>query len=44
MVDEAMQLMVTTALNLVPLWENCLGKDWQQQMTRERCLAIYRRM
>ena len=42
--DEAMQLMVTTALNLVPLWENCLGKDWQQQMTRERCLAIYRRM
>jgi 3-deoxy-alpha-D-manno-octulosonate 8-oxidase len=42
--DEAMQLMVTTALNLVPLCENCLGKDWQQQMTRERCLAIYRRM
>jgi 3-deoxy-alpha-D-manno-octulosonate 8-oxidase len=42
--DEAMQLMVTTALNLAPLWENCLGKDWQQLMTRERCLSIYRRM
>lgn len=42
--DEAMELMVTTALNLVPLWENCLGKDWQKLMTRERCLAIYRRM
>ena len=42
--DEAMQLMVTTALNLVPLWENCLGKDWQKLMTRERCLAIYQRM
>lgn len=42
--EEAMQLMVTTALNLVPLWENCLGKEWQQLMTRERCLSIYQRM
>ncbi|MGB3222155.1 MAG: iron-containing alcohol dehydrogenase family protein [Desulforhopalus sp.] len=41
---EALELMVTTALNLVPLWENCLGPDWQNQMTRERCLEIYRRM
>lgn len=42
--QEALELMVTTALNLVPLWENCLGPDWQNQMTRERCLEIYRRM
>jgi len=42
--DEAMQLMVTTALNLVPLWENCLGPDWQKLMTRERCLGIFKRM
>jgi 3-deoxy-alpha-D-manno-octulosonate 8-oxidase len=42
--EEAMQLMVTTALNLAPLWENCLGKEWQQLMTRERCLGIYQRM
>lgn len=42
--DKALDLMVTTALNLVPLWENCLGPDWQKQMTRERCLALYRRM
>jgi 3-deoxy-alpha-D-manno-octulosonate 8-oxidase len=41
---EALELMVTTALNLVPLWENCLGPDWQKKMTRERCLEIYRRM
>jgi 3-deoxy-alpha-D-manno-octulosonate 8-oxidase len=41
---EALELMVTTALNLVPLWENCLGPDWQNQMTRERCLELYRRM
>jgi 3-deoxy-alpha-D-manno-octulosonate 8-oxidase len=42
--DEAMQLMVTTALNLVPLWENCLGPDWQNLMTRERCLGLFKRM
>ncbi|EKD39219.1 MAG: hypothetical protein ACD_75C00473G0006, partial [uncultured bacterium] len=42
--DQALDLMVTTALNLAPLWENCLGPDWQKQMTRERCLALYRRM
>jgi len=39
-----LDLMVTTALNLVPLWENCLGADWQKKMTRERCLELYRRM
>lgn len=42
--QEAMQLMVTTALNLVPLWENCLGPDWQKLMTRERCLGLFKRM
>lgn len=41
---QALDLMVTTALNLVPLWENCLGTDWQEKMTRERCLALYTRM
>jgi len=42
--EDALQLMVTTALNLVPLWENCLGADWQKLMTRERCLYLYKRM
>jgi 3-deoxy-alpha-D-manno-octulosonate 8-oxidase len=42
--DQAMELMVTTALNLTPLWENCLGPDWQSKMTRQRCLDLYRRM
>jgi 3-deoxy-alpha-D-manno-octulosonate 8-oxidase len=42
--EEALELMVTTALNLVPLWENCLGPDWQKKMSRERCLELYRRM
>ena len=36
--------MVTTALGLVPLWENCLGPEWKNIMTRERTLEIYKRM
>ena len=40
----AMEKMVTTALGLVPLWENCLGPDWASIMTRERTMEMYRRM
>ncbi len=40
----AMDKMVTTALGLVPLWENCLGPDWATIMTRERTMELYRRM
>ena len=42
--EEQLELMVTTALNLVPLWENCLGPDWKNIMTRERCMGLYRKM
>ncbi len=42
--EEQLDLMVTTALNLVPLWENCLGADWQKLMPRERALELYKRM
>lgn len=42
--EQAMEKMVTTALNLVPLWENCLGPDWRNIMTRERAMEIYKRM
>lgn len=42
--DKAVDLMVTTALNLSPLWENCLGRNWAEIMTRDRCTALYRKM
>ncbi|KAB2887874.1 MAG: iron-containing alcohol dehydrogenase [Desulfobulbaceae bacterium] len=42
--QEQMEKMVTTALNLVPLWQNCLGPDWAKFMTRERAMGLYRRM
>ncbi len=42
--DASLDKMVTTALGLVPLWENCLGPNWEKIMTRERALEIYKRM
>ncbi|WP_028583956.1 iron-containing alcohol dehydrogenase family protein [Desulfogranum mediterraneum] len=41
---EELDTMATVALGLTPLWENCLGKGWEEQMTRERVLELYRRM
>lgn len=29
---------------MVPLWENCLGKDWQKIMTPERMRELYSKM
>jgi len=40
----SMEKMVTTALGLAPLWENCLGPDWAGIMTREKTRELYSRM
>lgn len=42
--EESMELMISTALNLDPLWENCLGPEWRKLMTRQRCRELYQRM
>lgn len=42
--DQALDTMANVALGLAPLWENCFGKDWQQIMTKERVLELYRKM
>ncbi|MBW2682772.1 MAG: iron-containing alcohol dehydrogenase, partial [Deltaproteobacteria bacterium] len=42
--DKALDLMVTTALGLVPLWENCLGPDWESLMSRGRTLELFKKM
>ncbi len=42
--DTGMNRMIDVALGLAPLWENALGPQWRQQMTRERIAALYRRM
>ncbi len=42
--DEQMEKMTSVALGLVPLWENCLGPDWQKLMPRERVRQLLARM
>lgn len=42
--DEEMENMITVALGLEPLWENCLGPDWRQLMTRERTRDLFLNM
>ncbi len=36
--------MIDVALTLEPLWENALGPDWKQHMTRDRIAALYAMM
>jgi 3-deoxy-alpha-D-manno-octulosonate 8-oxidase len=42
--EEQMNDMIRVALSLAPLWENALGKEWQQIMTPEKCRALYERL
>ena len=42
--DKEFDTMIDVALSLVPLWENALGKDWQQTITRKKLLTMYEKM
>lgn len=42
--DDKLEKMVDVALVLAPLWENALGPNWREQMTRDRIRDLYRRM
>jgi 3-deoxy-alpha-D-manno-octulosonate 8-oxidase len=42
--DEQFDTMINVSLGMAPLWENALGKDWQQQMTRDRLRALYEKL
>ncbi len=39
--DDQMETMITVALGLDPLWENCLGKDWKRIMTRDKARSLF---
>lgn len=39
--DEQFDAMINVSLGMKPLWENALGKDWEQIMTREKLRALY---
>jgi 3-deoxy-alpha-D-manno-octulosonate 8-oxidase len=42
--DAQMDTMIDVALGLAPLWENCLGKDWQALMTRDKVRSLFLKM
>lgn len=42
--EEQFDTMINVSLNMKPLWENALGKDWEKIMTRERLRKLYERL
>ncbi len=42
--DAQFDTMINVSLGMKPLWENALGKDWQQIMTREKLRALYEKL
>lgn len=41
---DQMETMISVALNLDPLWENCLGKEWKSIMTRDKARSLFEKM
>jgi 3-deoxy-alpha-D-manno-octulosonate 8-oxidase len=42
--DEQFNIMIDVALSLEPLWENAIGIDWKEIMTREKLRSMYELM
>ncbi|MCH9659828.1 MAG: 3-deoxy-manno-octulosonate cytidylyltransferase [Bacteroidetes bacterium] len=42
--DYQMETMIDIALSLVPLWENALGDNWEEIMTRDKLKEMYLKM
>lgn len=42
--DEQFDTMINVSLGMKPLWENALGKDWEQQISREKLRALYEKL
>lgn len=42
--SDKLEKMVDVALVLEPLWENALGADWKQIMTRDKIKELYQKM
>lgn len=42
--DREIDKMIDVALSLEPLWENALGKNWQSKISRDKLMALYKRM
>ena len=42
--DDEFDTMIDVALSLTPLWENAIGKNWEQVITRDKLKALYQKM
>jgi 3-deoxy-alpha-D-manno-octulosonate 8-oxidase len=42
--DEQFDKMIDVSLGMKPLWENALGKNWEQQITRTTLRKLYERL
>jgi 3-deoxy-alpha-D-manno-octulosonate 8-oxidase len=42
--DEEFDIMIDIALNLEPLWENAIGKNWKKIITHVKLKALYEKM
>lgn len=42
--DAEFNTMIDVSLSLVPLWENALGKNWQNVVTRQKLRDLYSKM
>src|ERR1700753_2487795 len=39
--DEQFNTMIDVSLGIAPIWENALGPDWKNIMTRDRLRKLY---
>ncbi|MDO6810270.1 iron-containing alcohol dehydrogenase family protein [Zobellia galactanivorans] len=42
--DADFETMISVAMNMVPLWENALGKNWRETITPEKLRSIYEKI
>ncbi|WP_207497177.1 iron-containing alcohol dehydrogenase family protein [Aridibaculum aurantiacum] len=42
--DEQFDTMINVSLGMKPLWENALGKNWEQVMTRQKLRDLYEKL
>jgi 3-deoxy-alpha-D-manno-octulosonate 8-oxidase len=42
--DDDFDKMIDVSMGMKPLWENALGKNWEQVMTREKLRSLYEKL
>ena len=42
--ESQLDIMINVALSLDPLWENAIGKNWKNKITRQKLMTLYKMM